>query len=52
MLKKQPKAMQQRVKSLATESLRQLDLSGWFETLYTNGTKISVGLEHKPLVKR
>jgi len=34
MFEKQPEAMQQRVKSLATESLRQSDPSGWFETLY------------------
>ncbi len=35
MFEKQPEAMQQRVKLLATESLRQSDPSGWFETLYT-----------------
>jgi 2-polyprenyl-3-methyl-5-hydroxy-6-metoxy-1,4-benzoquinol methylase len=35
MFEKQPEAMQQRVKSLATESLRQSDPTGWFEVLYT-----------------
>jgi len=34
MFEKQPEAVQQRVKLLATESLRQSDPSGWFETLY------------------
>ena len=34
MFEEQPKALQQRVKSLATESIHQHNPSGWFETLY------------------
>lgn len=34
MFEQQPKILQQKVKSLATESIRQQNPSGWFETLY------------------
>ena len=34
MFEQQPKSIQQKVRSLATESIRQQNPSGWFETLY------------------
>lgn len=34
MFEQQPKSIQQKVQSLATESIRQQNPSGWFETLY------------------
>nr|WP_019506399.1 methyltransferase domain-containing protein [Pleurocapsa sp. PCC 7319] len=34
MFEQQPKTLQEKVKSLATESIRQQNPSGWFETLY------------------
>ena len=34
MFEQQPKILQQKVKSLAIESIRQKNPSGWFETLY------------------
>ena len=34
MFEQQPKILQQKVKSLATEFIRQQNPSGWFETLY------------------
>ncbi len=39
MFEQQPKTLQQKVKTLATESIHQQNPSGWFETLYAEANR-------------